>query len=116
RLRAAHALGAATTAAVRLGRYQKAIQTGTRALELYKKAKDPSPSDLMAWASVHSQLGATYRNVGDLTRATQVLEEGLQFANTRLTGRPERQVHGYLLNNLPPATSPHHHYPPTLAP
>src|SRR5215468_7540247 len=32
-LRAARALGAATTAAVRLGRYQKAIQAGTRALE-----------------------------------------------------------------------------------
>jgi CHAT domain-containing protein len=99
-LRAAHALVAATTAGVRLGRYQKAIRTGTHALELYKKAQEPSPSDLMAWASVHSQLGAAYRNVGDLSRATQVLEEGLQFANTRLTGRREGQVQGYLLNNL----------------
>ena len=99
-LRAAHALVAATTAAVRLGRYQKAIQAGTHALELYGKAQEPSPSDLMAWASVHSQLGAAYRNVGDLSRATQVLEEGLKFANTRLTGRREGQVQGYLLNNL----------------
>ena len=114
-LRAAHALGAATTAAVRLGRYQKAIQTGTRALELYKKAKDPSPSDLMAWASVHSQLGATYRNVGDLTRATQVLEEGLQFANTRLTGRREGQVQGYLLNNLAMVAYAQHDYQTALA-
>src|SRR5262244_7252 len=114
-LRAAHALGAATTAAVRLGRYQKAIQTGTRALELCKKAKDPSPSDLMAWASVHSQLGATYRNVGDLTRATQVLEEGLQFANTRLTGRREGQVQGYLLNNLAMVAYAQHDYQTALA-
>jgi len=99
-LRTAHALVAATTAAIRLGRYQKAIRAGTHALELYKKAQDPSPSDLMAWASVHSQLGTAYRNVGDLNRATQVLEEGLQFANTRLTGRREGQVQGYLLNSL----------------
>jgi tetratricopeptide (TPR) repeat protein len=99
-LRAARALVAATTAALRLGRYQKAIWAGTRALELYKNAQEPSPSDLMAWASVHAQLGAAYRNVGDLSRATQVLEEGLQFANTRLTGRREGQVQGYLLNNL----------------
>ena len=114
-LRAAHALVAATTAAVRLGRYQKAIQAGTHAVELYKKAKDPSPSDLMAWASVHSQLAAAYRNVGDLTRATQILEEGLQFANTRLTGRREGQVQGYLLNNLAMVAYAQHDYQTALA-
>jgi tetratricopeptide (TPR) repeat protein len=99
-LRAARALGAAATVAQRLGRYQKAIQYGTRALDLYKGAKEPGPSDLMAWAAVHAQLGSTYRAVGDQTRARQVLEEGLQFANTRLSGRREGQVEGYLLNGL----------------
>lgn len=99
-LRAARALGAATTVGVRLGRYQKAIQSGTRALELYQAAKEPAQSDLMAWASVHSQLGAAYRAVGDQARARQVLEEGLQFASTRLSGRREGQVEGYLLNGL----------------
>ena len=99
-LRAARALVAATTAAVRLGRYQKAIQAGTHALELYKSAKEPAPPDLMAWASVHAQLGSAYRRVGDMARARQVLEEGVRFANTRLTGRREGQVEGYLLNGL----------------
>ena len=99
-LRAARALVAATTVSVRLGRYQKAIQSGSRSLELYKSAKEPSQSDLMGWASVHSQLGAAYRAVGDMTRARQVLEEGLQFANTHLSGRREGQVEGYLLNGL----------------
>ncbi len=114
-LRAAHALVAATMAALRLGRYQKAIQAGMHALELYKKAPEPSPSDLMAWASVHSQLGAAYRNVGDLSRATQVLEEGLQFANMRLTGRREGQVQGYLLNNLAMIAYAQHDYQTALA-
>ena len=99
-LRAARALGAATTVAQRLGRYQKSIQYGTRSLELYKSAKDPAQSDLMAWAAVHAQLGSAYRAVGDQTRARQVLEDGLQFANTRLSGRREGQVEGYLLNGL----------------
>ena len=99
-LRAARALGAATTVAQRLGRYQKAIQDGTRALELYKSAKEPARSDLMAWASVHAQLGSAYRAVGDQTRARRVLEEGLQFADTHLSGRREGQVEGYLLNGL----------------
>ncbi len=93
-LRAARALGAATTVAQRLGRYQKSIQYGTRSLELYKSAKDPAQSDLMAWAAVHAQLGSAYRAVGDQTRARQVLEDGLQFANTRLSGRREGQVEG----------------------
>ena len=99
-LRAARALVAVTTAAARLGRYQKAIQAGTHALELYKSAQEPAPPDLMSWASVHAQLGGAYRQVGDLKRARQVLEEGVQFANTRLTGRREGQVEGYLLNGL----------------
>src|SRR3984893_17271708 len=99
-LRAGRAVVAATTVSVRLGRSQKAIQSGSRSLELYKSAKEPSQSDLMSWASVHSQLGAAYRAVGDMTRARQVLEEGLQFANTHLSGRREGQVEGYLLNGL----------------
>ena len=114
-LRAARALGAATTAAVRLGRYQKAIQAGTHALELFKAAREPSQQDLMAWASVHSQLGGAYRQVGDLKRARQVLEEGVQFANTRLSGRREGQVEGYLLNGLANVAYAEHDYQTALA-
>jgi CHAT domain-containing protein len=99
-VRAARALGTAATVAVRLGRYQKAIQTGTRSIELFKGAKELTRNELMSWASVHAQLGAGYRAVGDMARARQVLEEGLHFANTRLTGRREGQVEGYLLNGL----------------
>jgi len=99
-VRAARALGTAAVVAVRLGRYQKAIQSGTRSIELFGGAKELTRPDLMAWASVHAQLGSAYRAVGDMTRARQVLEEGLEFANTRLSGRREGQVEGYLLNGL----------------
>jgi CHAT domain-containing protein len=114
-LRAARALGAAATVAQRLGRYQKSIQYGTRSLELYKSAKDPTQADLMSWAAVHAQLGSAYRAVGDQTRARQVLEEGLQFANTRLSGRREGQVEGYLLNGLAMVAYNQHDYQTALA-
>ena len=114
-LRAARALGAAATVAQRLGRYQKSIQYGTRALDLYKSAKEPGPSDLMAWAAVHAQLGSAYRAVGDQTRARQVLEEGLEFASTRLSGRREGQVEGYLLNGLAMVAYTQRDYPTALA-
>ncbi len=99
-LRAARAWAAASMVALRLGRYQKVIQSGSRAMELFESARELARGDLMAWASVHAQLGSAYRAVGDLARARQVLEEGLAFAKTQLSGRRECQVEGYLLNNL----------------
>ena len=113
-VRAARALGTAAVVAVRLGRYQKAIQAGTRSIELFKGAKELTQPDLMAWASVHAQLGAGYRAVGDMTRARQVLEEGLQFANSRLSGRREGQVEGYLLNGLAMVAYAQQDYPAAL--
>ena len=114
-VRAARALGTAAVVAVRLGRYQKAIQAGTRSIELFKGARELTQPDLMAWASVHAQLGAGYRAVGDMTRARQVLEEGLQFANSSLSGRREGQVEGYLLNGLAMVAYAQQDYPAALA-
>jgi CHAT domain-containing protein len=99
-VRAARAWAAASVVALRLGRYQKAIQSGSRAMELFKNARELARGDLMAWASVHAQLGSAYRAVEDLPRARQVLEEGLGFAKTHLSGDREGQVEGYLLNGL----------------
>jgi CHAT domain-containing protein/predicted negative regulator of RcsB-dependent stress response len=88
--------------AVRLGHYQKGIQSASRAIELFKKAnaRELTQGDLGAWASSYSHLGSAYRSVRDFPQATKVLEEGLEFAKTRLSGRQEGQVEGFLLNNL----------------
>jgi CHAT domain-containing protein len=99
-LRAARAWHAAAVVARRLGRYQKTIQEGGRAIELFKGASGLTPHDTGAWASMYSQLGAAYRAVGDLPKARQSLEEGLEFARTRMSGRREGQAEGYLLNGL----------------
>jgi len=101
-VRAARAWHAAAVVAVRLGRYQKGIQSASRAIELFKKANanELTQGDLGAWASSYSHLGAAYRSVRDFPQATRALEEGLEFAKTRLRGRQEGQVEGFLLNNL----------------
>src|SRR6266478_2592225 len=101
-VRAARAWHAAAVVAVRLGRYQKGIQSASRAIELFKKAnaRELTQADLGAWASSYSHLGSAYRSVRDFPQATKVLEEGLEFAKTRLSGRQEGQVEGFLLNNL----------------
>jgi CHAT domain-containing protein len=101
-VRAAKAWHAAAVVAVRLGRYQKGIQSASRAVELFKKAnaRELTQGDLGAWASSYSHLGSAYRAVRDLPQATKALEEGLEFAKTRLSGRLEGQVEGFLLNNL----------------
>jgi CHAT domain-containing protein len=101
-VRAARAWHAAAVVAVRLGRYQKGIQSASRAIELFKKAtaRELTQGDLGAWASCYSHLGSAYRSVRDFPQATKVLEEGLEFAKTRLSGRQEGQVEGFLLNNL----------------
>src|SRR5262249_48541554 len=93
-LRAARALGAATTAAVRLGRYQKAIQAGTHALELFKAAREPSQQDLMAWASVHSQLGGGRPRGGGPERGPPGAEGGEQVAEHRPPRAARGQGHG----------------------
>ena len=100
KLRAARAWHAAAAVAVRLARYQKAIQASNRSIELYKGAAEPTQNDVGNWASDYSQLGSAYRAVGDLAQAQKALEEGLALAKTRLSGRQEGQVEGYLLNGL----------------
>ena len=98
--RAARAWHAAMVAAHRLGRFQKAIQDGGRALDMFKAASALTPADLGSWASVHAQLGSSYRAVGDLARSRAILEEGLELSHTRLRGRREDQAEGYLLKGL----------------
>lgn len=114
-VRAARAWHAASLVARRLGRYQKAIQAGSRAIEVFKSAGALSPPDMGAWASTYSQLGAAYRAVGDLARARQALEDGLEFAKTRMSGRREGQAEGFLLNGLALVAYAQHDYPTALA-
>ena len=102
RVRAARASHCASSVAARLGIFQKAIVNGTRAIELYKAAglDSLSPNDLGRLGSVYSQTGGAYRMVGDLGQARKVLEEGIAFADSRLSGRREAVVTGYLSNGL----------------
>ncbi|HWO04731.1 MAG TPA: CHAT domain-containing protein, partial [Methylomirabilota bacterium] len=113
--RAARAWHAATVTALRLGRFQKVIQDGGRAIEMFKAAGGLTPSDLGSWASVHAQLGSAYRAVGDLPRARATLEEGVALARTRLSGRREDQAEGYLLNGLAQVAYAQRDYPAALA-
>jgi len=55
-VRAARAWHCASVVQNRLGRYQKAIQSASRAIELFKNAGALSPQG--AWVSAYSQLGA----------------------------------------------------------
>lgn len=114
-VRAARAWHAATVTALRLGRFQKAIQDGGRAIETFKAADALTPSDLGAWASVHAQLGSAYRAVGDLPRARATLEEGVALARTRMSGRREDQAEGYLLNGLAQVAFAQRDHPEALA-
>ena len=115
RARAARAWHAATVTALRLGRFQKAIQDGGRALESFKAASGLTPRDLGSWASVHAQLASAYRAVRDLPRARETLEQGVELARTRLTGRREDQAEGYLLNGLAQVAFALRDYPAALA-
>jgi CHAT domain-containing protein len=99
-VRAARAWHAAGVVALRLGRYQKAIQSSNRSIELFKGVAEPSQIDVGIWTSAYAQLGSAYRAVGDLAQAQKALEEGLTLATTRLSGRREGQTEGYLLNGL----------------
>ncbi len=99
-VRAARAWHAATVVAVRLGRYQQAIQAGSRAIDLFRGAGGLTQPDIVAWASTHSHLGGAYRIVGDLPRAAETLERGLELTRTRLSGRREGHAEGFLLNGL----------------
>jgi CHAT domain-containing protein len=91
RVPAARAYGAAAVVALRLGRFQRAIQAGSHAIELFKGAKPDEllPSDVRRVASVYAQVGQAYRQAGDLAQARKVLEEGLEFTTHELTGRRE---------------------------
>jgi CHAT domain-containing protein len=99
-LRAARAWHVAGVVALRLGRYQKAIQSSNRSIELFKGAGELTQNDVGAWASAYSQLGSAYRAVSDLAQAQKAFEEGLALAKSRLSGRHEGQTEGYLLNGL----------------
>ena len=114
-VRAARAWHAATVVAVRLGHYQKAIQSGSRAIETFKRAGGLTPPDLVAWASTHSHLGGSYRLVGDLPKARQTLEEGLELTRTRMGGRSRDQAEGFLLNALARVAYAQHDYQTALA-
>ena len=99
-LRAARAWHVAGVIALRLGHYQKAIQSSNRSIELFKGTGELTQNDVGNWASAYSQLGATYRAVGDFAQAQKAFEEGLALAKARLSGRREGQAEGYLLNGL----------------
>ena len=114
-VRAARAWHAASIVARRLGRYQKAIQAAGRSIELFKSGRGLSQDDLVAWVSAHAQLGGAYRNVGDLARARQGLEEGLALAKSRISGRREGNVEGFLLNDLGLVAYAQRDYPAALA-
>ncbi len=115
RVRAARAWHAATVTALRLGRFQKAIQAGGRSIESFKAASGLTPPDLGSWASVHAQLGSAYRAVGGLPRARETLEEGVELIRTRMSGRREDQAEGYLLNGLAQVAFAQRDYPTALA-
>jgi CHAT domain-containing protein len=100
RLRAARAWHAAAVVAVRLARYQKAIQSSNRSIELFKGAGELTQNDVGTWASAYAQLGGAYRAVRDLAQAQKAFEDGLALAKSRLSGRQEGQSEGYLLNGL----------------
>ena len=97
-VRAAQAWLCASAVQNRLGRYQKAIQSAGRAIQLFKQAGELSPEG--AWASAYSQLGAAYRAVGDLEKAREAFEEGLVRARTKMTLRRAGQAEGFLLIDL----------------
>jgi CHAT domain-containing protein len=99
-VRAARAWHAAGVVALRLGHYQKAIQSSNRSIELFKGVGELTQNDVGSWASAYSQLGSAYRAVGDLAQAQKAYEEGLALATTRLSGRREGQTEGFLLNGL----------------
>jgi CHAT domain-containing protein len=99
-LRAARAWHVAGVVALRLARYQKAIQSSNRSIELFKGAGGLTQNDVGNWASAYAQLGSGYRAVGDLAQAQKAFEEGLALAKARLSGRHEGQVEGFLMNGL----------------
>ena len=114
-VRAARAWHAASMVARRLGRYQKSIQAGIRAIEAFRRANSLADRDLAAWASTYAQISGAYRAVGDLPRARQSLEEGLELSRTRLSGWREGQSEGFLLNELALIAHAQHDYQSELA-
>ena len=101
-VRAARALHAAAAVTQRLGQLQRTIQLASRAIEMFRRvdAGELTQNDIEAWASVYSGLGRTYQTVGNLPKATQMLEEGLQLARAGLQGRRAAEAEGFLLTGL----------------
>jgi CHAT domain-containing protein len=112
-VRAAQAWHCVSVVQNRLGRYQKAIQSASRAIELFKNAGASSPQG--AWVSAYSHLGAAYWAVGDLDKAREAFEEGLVRARTKMSGRHAGQAEGVLLNNLAAIAVAQKAYPQALA-
>jgi len=100
RLLAARALGAVSVAALRLGRFQRAIQAGTRSIDIFTARGTLDPSDRLAAVVAYAQVGAAYRAVSDLARSRAVLEEGVRFAETQLSGRREGRAVSVLSETL----------------
>ena len=80
-LEEAKAKSAVTFTASRLGAYQKAIRSGLRALELFKRGPQ-SEENLGRQLSVYSHLGVSYLGVGDLKEARRYYQEGLDLTKT----------------------------------
>ena len=100
KVRAARAWHAAAVVALRLARFQTAIQASNRSIELYKGAAELTHNDVGLWTSAYSHLGSAYRAVGDLAQSQKAFEDGLALAKARLSGRQEGQVEGYMMNGL----------------
>ncbi|MBI3825936.1 MAG: CHAT domain-containing protein [Candidatus Rokubacteria bacterium] len=97
RLRAARASFGVAVVALRVGLFQKAIQAGQKAVEIFKASDTLGPADAGRWSSTYIQLGAAYRHVGDLAQARKTLEEALTFAESHFRGRREMVNVGMIL-------------------
>ena len=119
RLLAARAWAAASSTALRLGLYQKAIQAGTRVMELFRgelAAGTPiGDDDLGTLVSTYSYVGGAWRQVGQPDRARAVLEEGLVLAESRLRGTREALKIEALTRGIAQVALAQRDYPTALA-
>jgi len=100
RLLTARALCAVSAVSLRLGRLQRVIQAGTRSIEIFTTHGTLDGSDRLATVVAYAQVGAAYRTLSDLARSRAVLEEGMRFAETQLSGRPEGRAVSVLSETL----------------
>src|SRR6266849_7844377 len=80
-VRAARTWHAASVVAVRLGRYQKGIQSASRAIELFKKAnaRELTPGDLGTWSSAYAHLGSGIGRCATSRRRVRCSKRGLSL-------------------------------------